>query len=366
MNKIDNYLILFADLIGSTEVAVETSPSFFAQTYIASYHWAAWKALKFVRAKEIFLEDQLHQEFKYFRITGDESLIFSPLIDDNKIEDLVASTIAFAYVLKLYWLVSPYNLFRILNKQFPRDIAVGVHIGPATLVPNPKENNNEHTNIASLHINVTKKIENQARQGTGSRIFASSDVVDKYKRWLKQQEKIPLKNRAPLAFTDFFQLKDFSFIKGVPKKLQLFELGWIESNDQLKEMLLQLKSLKNDDIDAEDAAKFFAIEFFGKFDKPFTYDNNIEAIDYSILGIYDTQTYIERWFEAMKEPNKLFFNEYWLVLSSYIISCALLRHSTVTEDKQNIYLGTVDEIFKRLDELYNAKKILDRNENSSR
>ncbi len=360
MNKIDNYVILFADLIGSTEVAVETSPSFFAQTYIASYHWAARKAYKFVMAKEIFTKDQFFQKFEYFRIIGDESLIFSPLIDNSEedIEDVVASTIAFAYVLKLYWLVSPYNLFRILNKQFPRDIAVGVHIGPATLVPNPGKDDKEHTNIASLHINVTKRIETQARQGNGSRIFASSDVVDKYKRWLEQQKEIPLKNRAPLAFTDFFQLIDLSFVKGVPKKLQLFELGWIENNDQLKEMLSQLKSLKNDDIDAEDAAKFFAIEFFGDLNKPFTYDNNIEAIDYSILGINDTQTYIERWFEAMKAPNKLFFNEYWLVLSSYIISCALLRHSTVTEDKQNIYLGTVNEIFKRLDELYNAKKII--------
>lgn len=356
MNKIDNYVILFADLIGSTEVAVETSPSFFAQTYIASYHWAARKAYKFVMAKEIFPKDQFFRKFEYFRITGDESLIFSPLIDNNKIEDVVASTIAFAYVLKLYWLVSPYNLFRILNKQFPRDIAVGVHIGPATLVPNSEENDKEHTNIASLHINVTKKIENQARQGNGSRIFASSDVVDKYKRWLKQQKNIPLKNRAPLAFTDFFQLTDLSFVKGVPKKLQLFELGWIENNNKLKKMLSQLKSPKNDDIDAEDAAKFFAIEFFGNLNKPFTYDNNIEAIDYSILGIHDTQTYIERWFEAMIAPNRLFFNEYWLVLSSYIISCALL--SMVSQDKQNICRGTADEIFKRLEELYNAKKII--------
>ena len=113
MDNSGNYLILFADLVGSTEVAVEVDPSFYAKTYVASFHWAARRAMKFIKNKKVFKHEQFKKTIQDtdIRIAGDEALSFTLLdyakLTDIEREDIVASAIAFAYVTKLYWLASP-------------------------------------------------------------------------------------------------------------------------------------------------------------------------------------------------------------------------------------------------------------------
>ncbi len=106
MEKANNYLILFADLIGSTEVASEAIPSFFAQNYIASYHWAARRAEEFIKKKTIFSHDKFKKTIDKIKVVGDEVASFSRMdeLPDCNIEaeeDMVASAVAFAYVTEL-------------------------------------------------------------------------------------------------------------------------------------------------------------------------------------------------------------------------------------------------------------------------
>lgn len=354
MTAAENYLILFADLVSSTEVAAEVTPSDYARNYIASYHWAARRAEEFISSKTIFKKDRFLLTIDEVRIAGDEVLSFSPLSFQKhgrvKLEDMVASAVAFAYVTKLYWLASPYNLRRMLDKQFPRDIAVGIHIGPAALVPKKKE---EARQLASLHINVAKRIETLAREGSESRIFASYDVADMYKGWLARHQEIPIKFRSPLTFTEFLRRPDASSIKGMTKKIQLLELAWSKGSlDGLMNLLRQLTiSPEEEDIDAEKAAQFLAENFLIKDQDLFMYGKNTRAIHYGIPGASTAPGYIRQWFRAVEGPSKLFLDECWLVLNCYLVSCAMLRHKALPPSDRKRYVKITQVIFARLRDL---------------
>jgi len=355
VEKINNYLILFADLIGSTEVAAEVTPSFFARTYIASYHWAARQAKRYIEENPFEHEKfQKKIDFNEIRISGDEVLSFSSVEEtpNNKpeLEDMIASAVAFAYVMKLYWLASPYNLRRMLDKQFPRDIAVGIHIGPAVTVPSDKDE--KVTQIASFHINVTKRIENKARAGSESKIFASYDVADMFKGWLERRQKDSFKDRSPLSFTEFTRRQDGDSVKGVSKKLLLLELAWAKGSiTGLMSLLSQLIiTPEKRDIDAEPAAQTLANIFLPAEKLPFRYDEKL-AIDLLNLKADTNAEYIARWFEAVDGQCRLFFVECWFVLNCYIISCAMLRHPVVNEEQKEKYVEIAHKIFERLVEL---------------
>ena len=357
MEKANNYLILFADLIGSTEVASEAIPSFYAQNYIASYHWAARRAEEFIK-KTIFSHDKFKKTIEKIEVVGDEVASFSLMDEftDSNIEeqeDLVASAVAFAYVIKLYWLASPYNLSRMLDKQFPREIAVGIHIGPAALVPTPEDDKSPR--IASFHINVTKKIENQAREGGESLIFVSYEVADMFQGWLKRRKQLPFKCRSPLTFAEFAKRPEGDSVKGVSKRLMLLELACAKNKtdgliNYLKKLFITPKKF---DIEAEDAAWFWAKNYFPFTRNPFRYDKDTRAIDHISFKSDTAADYISQWFEAVGAPNRLFFNEYWFIYNCYIISCAMLRHPSVQPKEQAKYVGIAKKIFNLLKEMVN-------------
>lgn len=359
MDNSGNYLILFADLIGSTEVAVEVAPSFYAQTYVSSYHWAARRAMAFVESKAVFPSERFSKVIRNIQIAGDEVLSFTPLDDENDSskEDIVASAIAFAYVTKLYWLVSPYNLRRMIGRQFPRDMAVGIHIGPAAIVPAAE--NKER--IASLHINVTKRVEGKARDGKESRIFASYEVYDHFDKWLRRVKKSGgIKDRSPLSFTFLDPREDLDKVKGMPKKLQLLELKWPANDPDLTTLLKQLADTpEQEDIETEKAARFLAENFLLYPKNPFSYDKGkTSAISYnrSELGS-NAVGYINKWFESVKELNKLFFDECWLVLNCYLLSCSLLRYKGINQSNINRYQRIAKNILlPRLKDLMERQK----------
>lgn len=359
MDCVNNYLILFADLVGSTEVAVEVSPPFYAQTYVASYHWAARQALKYVRSKTVFPGERFGKTIKILKIAGDEVLSFMPLSAEKGLsqkdrkkqhEDIVASAVAFAYVTKLYWLMGPYNLLRMLGNHFPRDMATGIHIGPAATVPTV----DKKEQIASLHINVAKRVESKARDGTESRIFASYEVYDRFEGWLSRvRRSAGIKDRSPLSFTNFCLRKELDKIKGVPKKLQLLELKWPTNDAELTGLLKQLVDTpEKEDIATEKAARFLAENFFFHPKKLFSYGKgNTSAISYDKSLGYNATDYIDNWFKAVKQLNKLFFDECWLVLNCYLVSCSLLRHKDVKKTNRTKYQNIAKEILVRLKSL---------------
>lgn len=349
METTKNYLLLFADLVGSTEVAVEASPMSYSRTYVASYHWAARRAHDFILDKEAFPRQQFQATIDRPRVAGDEVLSFTPMPDDLTLQqDIVASAVAFAYVTKLFWLVSPYNLQRILGKQFPRDVAVGIHIGPAVDVPVE----GIETQIASLHINIAKRIEGVARDGRESRIFASYEVRDLYHKWVKRHAGVEWKHRAPLSYTQFVQRDKPQLVKGIPKPLQLFELEWNHDDDtHLRYILEQLhRSPNTNDVDTEGAARRMIEIFLPPTRPPFVMDGPEQKrqVDASYAS---ADEYIKNWFDGIEAVNKLFFDEYWLVISSYLVSCGMLRHTAVTNGSRTSYVGIAEHVCDRLQEL---------------
>jgi class 3 adenylate cyclase len=348
MTEPENYLLLFADLIGSTEVASETPASIFSRNYISSFHWAAKKAEIFIKTKKLLFKKQTFaRTIDKIKIAGDEVLSFTRIdqgIDSVQLEDMVASAVAFAVVTKLCWLFAPYNLRRILDKHFPREIAVGIHIGPVVEVP---IENGEDTQIASLHINVTKRIETLAREGSESRIFVSSDVVEKFNGWLERHKNDDVKYCSPISFAEFKEQENKVSVKGVSKKLRLYELVLpSKSKGKLDNLMLELiKTPTTIDADLEDASEFFAKEFFEK--ELFKYKNNIQAIDIANLRIHSIEDYIELWFNVVTNQTELFSDEEWFILNCLLISGSLSRHDKVKRQFDK-YVGIMTSIYKKL------------------
>lgn len=357
MNGPAHYLLLFADLVGSTDVAVEASPNFYSETYVASYHWAATCAHRFMQVADAFPEVQFHQTLDLPQIAGDEVLSFTRMPTGNPTlqEDLVASAVAFAYVTKLFWLVSPYNLQRIRNKQFPRDVAVGIHVGPAVAVP-PAPVGHEQGQIASLHINTAKRIEQIAREGKESRIFVSYEVRDLFRQWVKRHGDIEDKKKPALLYAEFQKRDNPQLVKGIPKPLQLFELEWVKDDRRLITYLLNElhRTLDEDDVQLEKAARQAIEIFLPPARRPvFASEDGRE----SVKAPFETAAeHIGAWFEGVESVSKLFFDEYWLVITSYLACCGMLRHPDVDKTKRDKYKKVAEVVFKRLEMLADERR----------
>jgi len=352
-----DHLILFCDLIGSTEVAAEQSPSFYAESYVASFHWAARQAHAFIKRGELFGEACFAKTIDRIKITGDECLSFTPLCEkQTEMEDLAASAVSFAYVTKLFWLASPYNLLRMMGKQFPRDLAVGIHIGPVARVPAPA---GSPVAVASLHINVAKRIEGKARDGKESRIFASKDVADLFGRWRERVKAFEEAKRPPLCIALFSHLQEPFVVDGLPKKLQLYELKQKDTDPvALVGLLNHLAKTPNvDDVAAETAARGMAETLLGICDLPFVYaPNQAPLVVNPIPDCATPAKYIEIWFKAMESQPKLFLDEAWLVLNCYLMSCALLRHPKANKTARSAYETEAKKIHANLLELLKPKE----------
>jgi class 3 adenylate cyclase len=346
-----NYLMLFADLVGSTDVAVEASPSSYSRQYVASFHHAARRAYTFVAAKKPAFKGHVFAKvIERPHLAGDEVRSFSVMPGrGTHRDDIVGSAVAFAYAIKLLWLASPYNLGRILNKQFPRDLSVGIHIGPAVEVPCPRGENQ----VASLHINLAKRIETAAKEGKESRIFASYEVRDHFHAWTRRQHtKGETKHKPPLLFTKFEIRDNPDQVKGIPKPLTLFELEWDrEKKAEFDEIVDEgYKSPRTPDADIEGATKMLMEMFIPPKKKPFSAGRyrEVEA-EYA-----STSKYISGWFNGIESVSRLFFDEPWLVISSYWLSCGLLRHSDVVDGglSQKRYMKIAKIARERLRDLW--------------
>jgi len=79
-----DYLILFGDLIGSTEVASEASPSTFSKLYIASFYLAMKCAKRYIE-EPMFPAVPFTKIIEGINLSGDEVFSFTEItgIDDN-------------------------------------------------------------------------------------------------------------------------------------------------------------------------------------------------------------------------------------------------------------------------------------------
>ncbi len=249
---------------------------------------------------------------------------------------------------KLFWLASPFNLQRMLGKQFPRDIAFGLHVGPAAT-----EGAGDDLDIAGLHINVTKRIEEAARKGEESRVFASRDVTEAFNGWRGRVECVTGSERPPLLVTAFRQERDRIEVKGLPKRLTLLELVPADMDwDHMLELMEQLSTTPNrDDVKAESVARTMAEILLPANGYPFSDPRGGIAVSHRIPNGKTAHNYIERWFEAIATQPRLFWDEIWLVLNCHFISCTLLRHKKVQVADRKRYSSICRHNFSRLKEL---------------
>lgn len=338
-----DYLILFGDLIGSTEVASEASPSTFSKLYIASFYLAMKCAKRYIE-EPMFPAVPFTKIIEGINLSGDEVFSFTEMTgidDETKKQDAVASAVAFAFVLSVFWMASPYNIKRLNERKFPRLVALGIHMGPAErILDNPE------SNLAGLHINVTKRLETAARSGLNSRIFASDDVVHIYSRWLNRHRNVPAKETPPLLYSKFNIISTPLDLKGLPVKLSAFELQ-INENDQNRLMeLLEIifDTPKHPDVQAEDAVlkltNFLLDELF-----------SIESLRQQIPNISSPEDYIEYWFKAINPVPNLFTSDLWTLMVTFFISCGFIRRSGLSEENIKEYKNITEKVRLRLREL---------------
>jgi len=363
----DDYLILFADLIGSTDVASELSPDDFARHYVSSFHWAATQAQRYIvpeTDQEPFDDEDAHFQARIenAKPKGDEVICFRKLsrdLDDRKLQDIAASAVAFAYIVKLYWLAAPYNLGRLLTHQFPRDVGVGLHIGPAAIVTASPE----HDDIASLHINVAKRMEQASRNGTASRIFASLDVADRFQAWRDRvEEQTDPNGHPPLVYATFQPGKPIG-VKGLPTRLLLCELvptvfDRRQEEDVEKDRLGFWRKVGHEaDMDSgvAKASRLMAENFFGKHGM-FKGQDGASMVKLRLENVTSPRDYIAKWFAAMERRSKLFLGEPWLLFNCYFMSCAFVRHGQVEPRDAASYRGILERLWNDADRAWHRMK----------
>ena len=339
-----DYLILFGDLIGSTEVASEASPAVYSKLYVGSFHLAVKCAAGFLRlSPPPFPEVQFSKVIDEGHLGGDEILSFTrvPSANLDELVDAVGSAVAFALVLKMCWLAAPYNLKRLRERKFPRDIAVGIHIGPAEPV------DDEHdSDIAGLHINVSKRLETAARSGGESRIFASDDVARYFRAWSRKHEHKELLKKPPLLFTELIRRELPLDLKGIPVRVKPHELILKREHIQnFWKLVEQIHSSPEDvNVHSEKAAKdlsgLFIDNLFGSSESQVSH-----------WDVTDPKSYIESWFNAVRPVSLIFFNDLWTVLTAFFLSCGFRRHPSCDESKFRTYRELTHDLRERLEEI---------------
>ena len=66
----------------------------------------------------------------------------------------------------------------------------------------------------------------------------------------------------------------------------------------------------------------------------FVNNNGEKAVYLEMKRVTARHKYIDCWFRGIENMPKIFFDESWTVLNSYIVSCAMMRHPDVPTKKR--------------------------------
>lgn len=353
MTQSEEYLFLFADLKGSTKVANTNNELY--QKYMSSFHWAVTRAKYFLRSNYVFPQAHFRRIIQNIEIIGDEVSSFTMINDatDSEKEDLVASSVSFLYMLELYWLASPINLEKLESGLSPYGIAAGLHIGDAQYVPSESS-----SRLISYNINITKGIQEVAKDCRHSRICATDKVKEFYNKWRSNLLKELAKNpelRPPLIYTGFNKSKKIVVRN---EKIELWELSLLFKNHEKDiDALFQEMSntIENDlyNYQAETASMVMSTNFLICKGNPFRYSDGRNAIDGCSYS--SAKEYINIWFEALKKSNHTFIESSFMALNYLIISGSFYRHPEIGSESEegvkyknickNLYEGMKKKFF---------------------
>jgi class 3 adenylate cyclase len=168
-------VILFADIIGCSEISNHESPK--------KYNIILREFEKIFKATTKAYEEKFYQElprtYFYPQVRGDEGclMIFRTDPEPTKTDLWAAdidTAINIALDLKRRWLLSKYNKRRIKSGILTSDIAIGIHFGKAWI---NKITKNKYQ-PEGYAINLTKRIESSSREGAFTHIDISEAAYD--------------------------------------------------------------------------------------------------------------------------------------------------------------------------------------------
>ncbi len=184
-------LILFADLIGCSEISDEASIKEYAGV-LHEFSRAARDAYRISGMQwwgdYIQRERERRQRVIETKLGGDEVSIFlHPDVLEEECGRVAGLSVyeiglrrllMFAFALKLNWLFSDYNKKRLEDGRLPRDVGVGIHFGNVFLQRDRLSLEGHPLRYAAegYAINLTKRIESASRRGTSTKIFISNEV----------------------------------------------------------------------------------------------------------------------------------------------------------------------------------------------
>ncbi len=322
MKYTEEYLIIFEDLIGSTELARTLENKIFAEKYISSFHWSANRALDYICDQNVFQNLNQRIAVQQMRIAGDEALCFQELKGSEQ-DSTIASAVAHAFMTQLYWLVSPYNLRRLEDKKPSQELAIGIEKGPAAKILTSKSGD-----IAGYHVNKAKMIEGAARQiRSGSRILAAKEIGELFSEWkakIKEEEIGGDVTWPPLLHADFREVKNRIQVKG--EQLEgLVELYFPAASKSLEAFMNNIQSFlenkKSYDLASNPWRTFLSMgEHLFKDDVPFLLDS--EGAE-SIMASLEKK-YIDKWFVNVSNVRIIFPNNNWINIMSIFVSMSLI------------------------------------------
>ena len=323
MSSSDQYLIVFEDLIGSTKIGDYLEPDDFAGSYMSSFHWAANRAMDFICAQPVFENLNKRIAVHELRIQGDEALCFQALKGTDH-GSTVASAVCHAYLTKLFWLASPYGIRRLKEDKKVEEIAVGINKGEACIIKTSKIQS-----IAGFQVNVTKRIENAARDpniNSESKILASEKINKLFNEWQTEIRQIegPEKNWPPLLHSEFKRVKGSIDTKGT-SSIYLYEFLFPKESETINILCKNLIGDFNNgkiDIKHNPWLTFSSVaDCFFEEDVPFLAD----YLDPSgKIKERIKKEYIKEWFAYVHNTSSIFNNSAWHILNSFFMSCAFL------------------------------------------
>ena len=169
-------VILFADIVGCSEISNEHSVEDYAKI-LYQFYLTAHSAYRSTPSLGLLGNDAI------FRYAGDEVCLFLLLDKDTKslmskeCDKRIFAALGFSLALKFYWHISEYNLLRIEDHLLPRDVGIGIHVGPIALQNDPPKllGNDCKLSIEGFAINLAKRIEAASHESRGTRIFLSDE-----------------------------------------------------------------------------------------------------------------------------------------------------------------------------------------------
>ena len=193
-------IILFADIIGCSEVSNNRSIEDY-DVFINEFHDICVKTRDLLFPKKEYSVEEIESSIKGDEIClilhsgrDIESDYFSSFeIEKDKIVKDVSNSILFAVGIKLTWLISQYNRERIKCSLLPRDLGIGIDIGPVSFSVHPATGREKSSEGYS--INLAKRIEGVSRAGKHSKIFISKEI-----KYICNENNIPIEFETEKVF----------------------------------------------------------------------------------------------------------------------------------------------------------------------